>query len=74
MSIDHESPEPVYLQLAAIIRKQIQDGKLTSRIPSVRTLAEEYGVSHVTADKSLKVLKDEGLIVSVVGKGAYVNR
>lgn len=74
MSVDHDSPEPVYLQLAAIIRGQIQDGTLTSRIPSVRTLAQEYGVSHVTADKSLSVLKEEGLIVSVRGKGAYVNR
>ena len=46
----------------------------TSRLPSVRTLAQEYGVSHITADKSLSVLKSEGLIVSVRGKGAYVNR
>lgn len=72
--INHESPEPVYLQLAAIIRSQIQDGTLTSRIPSVRTLAQEYGVSHVTAAKSLGVLKSEGLIVSVRGKGAYVKK
>ena len=74
MSIDHDSPEPVYLQLAAILRQQIQDGVLVNRIPSVRTLAQEYGVSHITADKALSVLKEEGLIISVRGKGAYVNR
>jgi GntR family transcriptional regulator len=72
VSIDHDSPEPVYAQLAAIIRAQIADGRLTSRIPSVRTLAQEYGVSHITADKALTVLKQEGLVVSVRGKGAYV--
>jgi DNA-binding GntR family transcriptional regulator len=38
----------------------------------VRTLAQEYGVSHITADKALGVLKDEHLIRSVRGKGAYV--
>jgi GntR family transcriptional regulator len=74
VSVDHDSPEPVYLQLAAILRQQIQDGVLVNRVPSVRTLAQEYGVSHITADKSLSVLKEEGLIRSVRGKGAYVNR
>jgi DNA-binding GntR family transcriptional regulator len=74
VTIDHDSSEPVYVQLADILRGQIADGVLTSRLPSVRTLAQEYGVSHITADKSLSVLKSEGLIVSVRGKGAYVNR
>ncbi len=72
MSVDHDSPEPVYLQLAGILRAQIADGTLTSRVPSVRTLAQQYGVSHITADKALSVLKQEGLIMSVRGKGAYV--
>jgi GntR family transcriptional regulator len=74
MTVDHNSPEPVYRQLADIIRGQIASGVLTSRIPSVRTLAQEYGVSHITADKALSVLKEEGLIRSVRGKGAYVNK
>jgi DNA-binding GntR family transcriptional regulator len=74
VTVDHDSPEPVYLQLAGIIRGQIADGTLTSRVPSVRTLAQEYGVSHITADKALSVLKSEGLIRSVRGKGAYVNK
>jgi GntR family transcriptional regulator len=72
VSIDHDSPEPVYVQLAGILRDQIEDGTLTSRVPSVRTLAQQYGVSHITADKALSVLKQEGLIMSVRGKGAYV--
>jgi GntR family transcriptional regulator len=72
VSIDKDSPEPVYLQLAGILRAQITDGTLTSRVPSVRTLAQQYGVSHITADKALSVLKQEGLIMSVRGKGAYI--
>lgn len=72
--IDHDSPEPVYQQLAAILRKQIQDGTLTNRIPSIRTLAQQYEVSHVTAAKALSVLKDEDLVISVRGKGAFVKR
>jgi GntR family transcriptional regulator len=70
--VDHEAPVPLYVQLAAIIRKKIQDGELTSRIPSVRTLSQEYEVSHITAAKALQILKDEGIVISVRGKGAYV--
>lgn len=70
--VNYDSPTPVYLQLAGILRDRIASGELTVRVPSVRTLAQEYGVSHITADKALGVLKDEHLIRSVRGKGAYV--
>lgn len=70
--IEHDSGTPLYEQLASILRDRIASGELTSRVPSVRTLAQEYGVSHITAGKALDVLKDERLIRSVRGKGAYV--
>jgi DNA-binding GntR family transcriptional regulator len=43
--------------------------------PQVQTLSQEHGVSHVshvTAEKALTTLRDEGLINSVIGKGYYV--
>jgi DNA-binding GntR family transcriptional regulator len=70
--IEHDSGTPLYEQLASILRDRIASGELTSRVPSVRTLAQEYGVSHITAGKALDVLKDEHLIRSVRGKGAYI--
>ena len=72
MDIDHDSATPLYVQLAALIRGQIEDGTLTGRIPSVKTLSQEHGVSHVTAEKALAVLKDDGIIHSVIGKGTFV--
>ena len=72
MGIDHDSATPLYVQLAALIRGQIEDGTLTGRIPSVKTLSQEHGVSHVTAEKALAVLKDDGIIHSVIGKGTFV--
>lgn len=72
MELDHDSDEPLYLQLAAILRAQIESGELTGRLPSVKSLCQEYGVSHVTAEKSIGVLRDEGLIRVRIGKGAYV--
>lgn len=74
MSIDHESATPLYMQLAGLIREQIRSGELTSRVPSVKSLTQEHGVSHITAERALGVLKAEGLIHSVIGKGWYVSR
>ena len=44
-SVDHDAPEPVYQQLAAILRKRIESGELAPRrpIPSESTLMQEFG-------------------------------
>jgi len=72
--VDHDSATPVYHQVANSIREQIRTGVITNRVPSIRTISQEYDVSHVSAAKALDVLKAEGLIVSVKGKGAFVRR
>jgi DNA-binding GntR family transcriptional regulator len=50
----------------------IADGKITGRVPSILTLAQEYGVSHRTSQRALTTLADEGLIVAIRGKGFYI--
>jgi GntR family transcriptional regulator len=72
VGIDHDAATPLYLQLAGILRDQIGRGELTSRVPSLKTLSQEHGVSHVTAEKALAVLKEEGIVRSVIGRGTYV--
>ena len=72
MGIDHESSTPLYVQLAALLRVQIEDGTITKRLPSVKTLSQEHDVSHITAERALTTLKDAGLITPVIGKGYYV--
>ena len=74
MTIDHESGEPVYMQVVAFIRNRITTGIITGRVPSARTLTQEFGISHVTAEKALDVLRREGLIHAVIGKGFYVTK
>lgn len=53
-------------------RAQIEDGTLTGRVPSVKTLSQEHGVPHLAAEKALAHLKQEGAVHSVIGKGTYV--
>jgi DNA-binding GntR family transcriptional regulator len=72
--IDHESDIPVYVQLANLLRAQIQQGELAPRrpIPSIRTLTERYGVADGTVKKAVGVLRDEGLVRTVTGRGVFV--
>jgi DNA-binding GntR family transcriptional regulator len=70
--VDHDSPVPLHDQLSTLLRDQIARGVLTGRVPSILTLAQEHQVSHRTAARSLTTLRDEGLIISVHGKGYYV--
>ena len=72
MAIDHDSATPLYVQLADLLREQITSGKLTGRLPSVKTLGQEHGISHITVEKALAVLRDQGLVHAVIGKGYYV--
>jgi DNA-binding GntR family transcriptional regulator len=74
VTIDHESGAKVYVQLADILRHRITSGDITGRVPSIKTLGQEYGVSHISAERALGILKEENLIYTVVGKGSYVKR
>lgn len=72
MTIDFGSRVPFHEQLAGILRDKIKTGEIDSRVPSIVTLAQEYGVARRTAVHALATLRDEGLIVPVRGKGFYV--
>jgi GntR family transcriptional regulator len=74
VTVDPEEPTPLYRQLAAILRGQIERGELTGRVPSIKTLAETHGVAMGTAERALAILRDEGVITVVIGRGAYVKR
>ena len=74
MTIDRDWHEPVYAQMAAILRGQISSGELAPGrpVPSLRTLVETYGVNRGTAAKAIRVLADEGLVMVVKGRGWFV--
>jgi DNA-binding GntR family transcriptional regulator len=74
VTVDHEAPQPVYQQIAAILRARIEAGELAPNraIPSESRLMQEYGVARETARKAVRVLVAEGLVYVVQGRGAYV--
>jgi DNA-binding GntR family transcriptional regulator len=72
--IDPDLPVALWEQLVSILREKIRTGELTGRVPSIRSLSQEYGVSTRTAERALVALKDEGVLVVLHGKGYYVAR
>jgi DNA-binding GntR family transcriptional regulator len=74
VTIDHGSAVPPYRQLAGILRDQIQSGELApgAAVPSVKRLRQQYGVAETTARKAVALLRDEGLVETVMGWGSFV--
>ena len=71
MTVDKEGETPVYRQLAEILRAQIESGKLT-RLPSIKTLAQEHEIARGSVERAVKILKDDGLIRTSAGRGLFV--
>lgn len=63
-----------YQQIADALREEIRTGALQpgDRLPTVVALGERFGVAKMTAEKALKELRSEGLIVSWQGRGIFV--
>lgn len=66
--------EPLYVQLAALLRRQIDSGKYPrgGTIPSEDALAAEHGVSVHTIRRAMAVLRAEGLVEIRAGLGTRV--
>jgi DNA-binding GntR family transcriptional regulator len=69
-----ERPTPVYAQVVDALRTKITDGQLREGdlLPSVRSLADEWGIATTTAAKVHSALRAEGLAKTVPGVGTAV--
>jgi LacI family transcriptional regulator len=64
---------PKYVEISHAIEARIRGGALDrGRMPSVRSIAEEFGVSIVTAARALRILRDRGLVRTVERSGCFV--
>jgi GntR family transcriptional regulator len=72
--IDHDGPTPLYVQVADAIGARITRGEFPPNrlIPSENQLVQEYGVARGTARKAIELLRDRGLVTTVVGRGTFV--
>lgn len=72
--VDPEPTVPLYVQVAADIRRAIADGeaKPGERLPLAKDLATVLGVNTNTVLRALHVLRDEGLLEFRRGRGITV--
>jgi DNA-binding GntR family transcriptional regulator len=72
VKIDETSPEHPYLQLAGLLRAEIQGGKIANQLPSITKLTEETHLAVGTVRRAINILVKEGLVETVPGRGTFV--
>lgn len=74
VKIDRQEPTELFEQVAAEIRRAIADGeaKPGERLPPARDLAAVLGVNTNTVLRSLRLLREEGMLEFRRGRGVTV--
>lgn len=73
--LERKNRGALYIQVAAILRKDIGNGVLkpSERLPPIAELAAKYQIAIVTMRQSISVLEEEGLLIRIQGKGTFVS-
>lgn len=73
VTIDHGGAEFPYRQLATILRQRIVSGEYPAgrQLPSIMAFMAEFELAAKTVQRALKVLEDEGLIITVPNRGSF---
>ncbi len=66
--------DPLYIQLAAVLRARIESGEIghLEPLPSEDRLKGEFGISRDTVRRAVKLLRNEGLVFTVPHRGTFV--
>jgi DNA-binding transcriptional regulator YhcF (GntR family) len=72
--LEPDNARPASQQIANVLRAAILTRRFApgERLPSQNELAERYGVARETVKVALRILRDERLVVSRQGSGAFV--
>ena len=74
--LDRAAAEPLHQQLYRQIRNELASGSFnnnSSRLPSSRALAADFGVSRFTVNLALSRLHAEGYLQSKIGSGTFIS-
>ncbi len=76
VSINRDASLPIYQQIAEQIKTYISNGRLPpgSRLPTVRQMAKNVGVTRLTVQNAYGELQADGWVESTVGRGTYVSQ
>lgn len=73
--IDNRSRVPIHQQLQAQIVRYVSLGLLLpdQQLPSVRAMAQQLGINPNTVQKAYAALEMNGVLYTVVGRGAFIS-
>jgi GntR family transcriptional regulator len=73
---EHDPLQLAYVEVADHIAARIKAREFEpgTRLPPERDLAVEYGVAYNTLRRSMDVLRERGLVITLRGHGNYVSR
>ena len=74
LTLDFSGETPIYMQIRNQIVVGIAGGQLRSgeKLPTIRTLSDQFGINMMTVNKAYQLLKQEGYIVTDRRAGAMV--
>ncbi len=74
LQVERQAQRPLYLQVAEQIQERIRSGALPtgSRLPPIRELARQLGLTRLTVHNAYAELQADGWIESFVGRGSFV--
>jgi GntR family transcriptional regulator len=75
MSVEWDDRQPIYKQLRDLVVERIMDGSFPEgeAVPSVRQVAADYQINHLTVARAYQELVDAGLLEKRRGLGMFVN-
>ena len=73
--LSKSDPTPLYIQLASELAKYIQDNTFDvgTKLPTIRSLSNQLGINRDTVVSAYKLLENQGLVESHIGKGTYIS-
>ena len=76
IEINMYSEVPLYVQITQQMKRMITDGVLMEgfSLPSIRMLAQDLGVSIITARRAYTELEKDGYVITIPAKGTFVAR
>lgn len=74
VKLSKSDPTPLYIQLASELAKLIQADVLYEgmKLPTIRLLSKQLSINRDTVVSAYKLLEQQGLVESHIGKGTYI--
>jgi len=74
VTVEWNDNQPIYRQLRDLVAQRIMDGSFPEgdAVPSVRQVAADYQINHLTVGKAYQELVDAGLLEKRRGLGMFV--